>query len=119
MTKLSKECISKFYDDVSKNLNRYTDLHIQIIKLLITEMDDYSETISIVKGHSPYYSFNADYIVEKNGFDYIIVFQILNDFVKDGLLWISERLPETTVFSLTERGNNCFKRIIKLSQEKE
>lgn len=117
MANLSDKDISRFYDEVSKNLNRYTWLHIQVISLLIPEMDNYNEIVSNVKGVSRYYAFGGDFIVEKSGINEDIIFQILNDFVKDGLLWVSARLPETTVFSVTERGYNCFGRIIKLFQE--
>jgi hypothetical protein len=119
MANLSEKDISKFYDEISQNLNRYTDLHIQVINLLIPEINNYITNYSIIKGHSQYYCFGCDYIVEKSGFDNIIVFQILNDFVKDGLLWIANRLPDTIVFGVTDRGNNCFKRIVELYREKK
>jgi DNA-binding PadR family transcriptional regulator len=72
----------------------------------------------VVKGLSKNYVFNWDSIAQETCFDDSIVIQILNDFVKDGLLMISARLPDTTVYAVTDRGNICFQKIINRYKEK-
>jgi hypothetical protein len=119
MSELSKEEISRFYDEVSRNLNHYTWLHIEVIEIIIPEYENYNnEYVPIGNVFSPCFNFNGDFIVKESKYDENIIFQILNDFVKDGLLWILARKEfEPTFFSVTERGRNCFKRIVKLFKE--
>ena len=73
-------------------------------------MDKHLET-TIVNGSSKYCCFGGDHIAEKSGLIGSIVYEILNDFVRDGLLWVSNRNNETIVYTLTDRGVNCFDKI--------
>jgi hypothetical protein len=119
MNNLNHEEKIAFYDEIVKHLNYYTKLHIAIIKKLIEKMEEHIEMVLNVRGISKYCVFGWDFIAQETGFDDSIVVQILNDFVKDGLLMISARLPDTTVYGVTDRGNICFKKIIKQYKEKK
>lgn len=112
MAKLTPKEIETHYDEVFKNLGHYTKLHIEIIKILIPEMEKYLKNALTVKGLSKYYCFGSDFLIEKSGIDSSIVFEILNDFVKDGLVIFSTRLPEAIVYCMTDRGIYCLRRLI-------
>jgi hypothetical protein len=109
---LTPEEIRIHYDEVKKSLGPYTKLHIEVIKIIVPEMEKHLEGSLDVKGLSKYYCFGADFLIDKSGFDSSIVFEILNDLIKDGLLIFSARLPETIVYFVTERGIYCLKKLI-------
>jgi hypothetical protein len=111
--------MSNLSEEVSRN-NNYTWLHIEVIELLIPKYEEYIyEYVANVPGLSPCYTFGGNYIVEISGFNENIISKILHDFVKEGLLFISARHPNTSVYSVTFKGYNCFGKIVKLFKETE
>jgi hypothetical protein len=114
---MTDQNIEDYYDEVLKNLIHYTNFHIKIIKLIIPEIEKYREMTLDVKGLSKYYIFNADFLIESSGFDPHVVFDILNDFIRDGLLMISAKLPDQIVYCVTNKGFYCLEKIIDLYKE--
>jgi hypothetical protein len=114
---MEKQDINDYYDEVLKRLNHYTKFHIEIIKLIIPEIKKYREAALDFKNLSKYYIFDADFLVKESGFNAFIVVDVLNDFVVDGLLAISARLPDATVYVVTDKGYYCLDKIIDLHKE--
>jgi len=104
MKNVTDSDINQYYTEVLNSLKSYTKFHSEVIGIILAEM---------AKEQSKYYCFGGDYIAEKSRLTDTIVFEILRDFTRDGLLWVSNRNNETIMYTLTDRGIYCFEKIIK------
>ena len=112
MQKLTEVEIRRHYDEVCENLRHYTQLHKEIMEIIISKMEQHLEKMEMAQKPQKGYCIGFTKIIEKSRIDGQIVSEIVNDFVSDGLLRISGGLPETIIYSVTDRGVYCLKKII-------
>jgi predicted transcriptional regulator len=112
MQKLTEEEIKRHYDEVCENLRHYTQLHKEIMEIIISEMEPYLEQREMIGKPTKDFCIGFTKIMEKSRFDVSIVSEIVNDFVSDGLLTFHIRIPETETYYVTNRGVYCLKKVI-------
>lgn len=115
MEKLTDTDKAKYYTQVLERIGNYTDLHMEIIKILVPEIKKYLKITEGVKMCYKNYIFPLESLIKGTEYDSLIILEILNDFVKDGLLLIITQLPEQ-IFSVTDRGIICFEHLLKNSE---
>jgi hypothetical protein len=107
-----------FPSELSRLLNNLTVNHLKIIEILIPEMDRQARVARNNKTNLPIYPnlhFFFDLITQNCSLDKLVIFLILQDYERQGLLMKANQI----VWAVTDKGDLYFRKIIELCSATE
>jgi hypothetical protein len=100
-----------FFDSLVKRSDRYSSLHIDVIRSLWPFSKDYYETYKAVKNLSPYQTVSFGEAEKTAGIQGSILHVILHDLTVDNFLIFQPYMPGA-YWTITDIGFKCFPRIL-------